>query len=80
MATKTKPNTPKQTTPDIMPNVHVLGRKLTGHLKDLKQKYNALDDSSKRKLVAGIAGVTALLVGAHALKSAGKKKTDKKKK
>ncbi len=71
---------PKQTKPDMMPNVHALGRKLAGELKSLKQKYDGLDDSSKRKLVAGLAGVTALLLGARALHKAGHKKADKKKK
>lgn len=65
-------------------HAQALGKELGGHLKGLKKKYDGLDEHHKKALLAGLAGVTAILAGSHAVKKHKKKKakeakTNKKK-
>ncbi|HBH46562.1 MAG: hypothetical protein A2445_03675 [Candidatus Jacksonbacteria bacterium RIFOXYC2_FULL_44_29] len=59
-------------------DVHKLGQDLVVEMKDLKKKYDQMDSGNKKKLIAGIAGVAALLMGAKAIKKMAKKKKAEK--
>jgi len=45
-----------------------------GQVKNLKAKYDEMDPKTKKKLLTGIAGATALIAGAVIVKKMSKKK------
>ena len=61
-------------------DIHVLGDKLMSHLKEAKKKFNNLDNETKKKIIAGVAGTAALLAGIHKAKKTIKKIKKKKNK
>lgn len=68
-------NDPANQDKDIKEEIHKLGHKLTDELKHLKERYDTMDAQNKKKLHAGLAAVSALLVAA-AIKGQKKKKDD----
>ena len=43
-------------------------------LKDLKVKYDSMDDKTRQKIVAGVAGIVAVLAGVSSMRKISKKK------
>lgn len=50
------------------------GDEMIGRLRVLKNRYDQLDDKTKKGILAGIAGVAAVVAGISAVKKISKKK------
>lgn len=48
--------------------------------KKLKDRFDDLDDNTKKKVIGGIAGTATVLMGLHTIKKAAKKRAKRKKK
>ena len=57
----------------ISHDIHKLGDELSGLIKKAKDKYDNADDKTKKAVIAGIAGATALIAGAISYKKHKKK-------
>lgn len=77
MAKTTKDSTPKSRwgkNKEHDFDLHDLGDDLKRVLKKAKDKYDAADDKTKKGIMAGIAGATALIAGAIGYKKIKDKK------
>jgi len=54
-----------------------IAEKFNQQAKALKKKYESLDESSKKKLITGVAGAVAILAGIGAVKKIQKKQRRK---
>ena len=50
-----------------------------GKLKDLKGKYDSMDDKTRQKIVAGVAGAVAVIAGVSKVRKITKGKKKEKK-
>ncbi len=81
MKKTTKTSTKKQTTKKCCPSkekvyeeIHELGDKLMDLAKTAKTKYKKADPKTQKKIIASVAGATALIAGVIGVKKAIKKK------
>ena len=58
----------------VYEEIHKLGDELMDLAKNAKAKYQKADPKTKKKIIAGVAGATALIAGVIGLKKATKKK------
>jgi len=75
--TSTKKTAPKKCCPSkekVYEEIHKLGDELMDLAKNAKAKYQKADPKTKKKIIAGVAGATALIAGVIGLKKATKKK------
>jgi hypothetical protein len=59
---------------ELKKDLHKLGDDVVSMVKDAKGKYDKMDDKSKKKIIAGVAGAAALLAGAIGIGKIKKKK------
>ncbi len=64
----------KEAMGDTAQNFKKVGDDLVAALKGVRKEYQKLDDTTKKKIIAGVAGTLALFAGIKAAKNISKKK------
>ena len=59
---------------ELIKEAEMIGRQLKIQALELKKKFEKLDDETKAKVVAGVAGALAVLMGIHKMKKAIRRK------
>ncbi len=59
---------------ELVKDAELIGRQLKAQALELKKKFDKLDDQTKAKVIGGVAGTLAVLMGIHKMKKAIRRK------